>query len=67
MSKSNLTNHQATQALGRRARSLDLKPLDFGCRFIDDLIGTMACNALRARDTFPVIEDAFPVIISLST
>jgi len=40
MSKSNQLNLSSTQAPRRHSRTLDLKPLDFERRFIDDLIAT---------------------------
>jgi hypothetical protein len=38
MSKSSQTKYQPKQAPRRPGRSLDLKPLDFERRFIDDFI-----------------------------
>src|SRR5260370_29430865 len=42
MSKSKQTKYQLRQAPRRPGRTLDLKPLDFEHRFIDDLTGACA-------------------------
>ena len=47
MSKSSQTKYQPKQAPRRPARSLDLKPLDFEHRFIDDLKGSRGLDSCR--------------------